>query len=588
MIARCPHCQKKLEIADNLAGKQARCANPECQNTFMVPAAPASAPPAAAPPPPPPAAAPTAPPPPPAAQAPATPPPMPGASPTPTPAVAPTPSEESLPILPPPPPPKPAKSFWQSVTEKFSAGGSQVKKRAKALKLGRDVNKLNNDLNQQMLALYSLAIQHRPEQVDMNAELNELSQLQAQINEKQATLSSLEQTKASGSVIKPMKQEIGQFQTQQQKLMIQVGTKTNTARPDLPGAAGSYGAIDQLRATQQQKQTELKQLQAEIGPIVDTGTVTSAKQSGLKYLPHAIGAIAAILILYFGIGWVWGLFTPAGWKEFQYYVPDDTTKLSYCNLKELRSYDFFEKSMDDEINRKLPFVNHYLDVDNDDVEEFLVVDSEKGGLCRIIKTAKDEELEDIVKNYNRQKTETCEDIEYVIINYGALCIAKPEKNIYLVASGKDNMENALKHFSDKEKPEFDEEDFQKALAEVEDLLAYDVYTGSGSTMAMCEGMTIASGLLGDTFKVRDIRYYADEDDAEDYYKGAVKQRKRTIEDMEDMIDNTNNEKKIETLKKSLKIFKSNKIKLKGNKVISEGKIDLDDLEDLSDQIPFFG
>ena len=37
MITKCPYCQKKLEIEDNLSGNQVRCANPQCQNVFTAP-----------------------------------------------------------------------------------------------------------------------------------------------------------------------------------------------------------------------------------------------------------------------------------------------------------------------------------------------------------------------------------------------------------------------------------------------------------------------------------------------------------------------------------------------------------------------
>jgi len=121
MIARCPHCQKKLEIADDLAGKQVRCANPECQKIFTVPAAAVSAtpppvpktPPAPTPPSPPVSSVPPSPPPPtptllkapvpPAVTTSATPPPMPN-SPLPPqpPAASPQVSPPGVPISPPP------------------------------------------------------------------------------------------------------------------------------------------------------------------------------------------------------------------------------------------------------------------------------------------------------------------------------------------------------------------------------------------------------------------------------------------------------------------------------------------------------
>ena len=594
MIARCPHCQKKLEIADNLAGKQVRCANPACQNAFTVPAVPASAPPtAAAPPPPPPAAAPAVPPPPQVAQVPATPPPMPGSSPTPAPAAAPTPAEETLPTLSPPPPPKPSKSFWQSVTEKFSAGGSQVKKRAKALKLGRDVNKLNNDLNQQMLALYSLAIQHRPEQVDMNNELNELSQLQAQINEKQATLSSLEQTKASGSVIKPLKQEIGQFQARQQELMIQIGTKTNTSRPDLPGAAGSYGAIDQLRATQQQKQAELQQLQAEIGPIVDTGTVATAKQSGLKYLPHAIGAIAAILILYFGIGWVWGLLF-GGIGDFAYYVPDDASGMVYISVDELRDSDLeiiselFDSADEMVKGNSLP-----LKIASDDVKEvFVILGSGPEKITIVMKTAEDMDLDEIVKDYNKDNVKSHKDIDYVQIGsrYQGMYLAKTDNKTYCMSGDEENLKSVLKQFSRKEKAELDDA-LQDALDFVDGEDHFAVMKTSSAQgmpgigdMSMMVGDAQAIGIgvsINSSIDAKATVFFKDKDDAADLVEEMEKGLEEGIEELEDMLDEARGREK-EQMETALQMMKAIDIDQSGKAIEFEWDYDTDEVNELLD------
>src|SRR4051812_23880970 len=36
-VLRCPHCQKSMQVPDNVAGKQVRC--PSCTKAFTVPAA---------------------------------------------------------------------------------------------------------------------------------------------------------------------------------------------------------------------------------------------------------------------------------------------------------------------------------------------------------------------------------------------------------------------------------------------------------------------------------------------------------------------------------------------------------------------
>ena len=84
MEATCPHCGKKYQVPDTAVGKQARCANPECQQTFLVavpegtPSGAASSPAGPAIATPPAAATPAAP-----SPAPAAPPPMPPAAPPP-------------------------------------------------------------------------------------------------------------------------------------------------------------------------------------------------------------------------------------------------------------------------------------------------------------------------------------------------------------------------------------------------------------------------------------------------------------------------------------------------------------------------
>ena len=591
MIARCPHCQKKLDIADDLAGKQVRCANPACQKAFTVPAAAVSAAPppvpktppipttpsppvSSVPPPPPPPSSPPA-----QAQSPAAPPPMPASAPPPPTA---TEAKSAQDIL----------SGYQATSQdpsaahevggKIKAGAKSIKKRAQAIKLKRDVHNLQNALKQQMEILGTLTLQHQPEKVQITAELNKLSQIQNQLSEKQTTLSSLQQTSGSKKVVKQMKQEIHQLQGRQKELMVAIGIKTDAARPDLPGVAGNYGAIDQLRSTLQPKQAELEQLQAEIGPIADKETLSSASSLARKYAPISIGAIAAILILYFGIGWIWGLIFPGGWKEFQYYIPDEVTSIQFADLQEMREHDELEDNVNSIINESLGMVKNYLDIDEDEIEKVLQVASQKGSSFLVIKTAKDSDLEDVIKNFDDKNMETYKDIDYAKLGRGySGCLAKTAKKTYLFTTNKDSIEETLKQYLEKEKPDFDE-DFQAAFDEVDTYDQFLVSVGSKKIPAVSSGFVVTSGIFGSAFKEKTVTIFDKEKDAEETYEDAEKNLERKIEDLEKEIERGDNKKRKKALEAQLKLAKSTSIKLKGNEVIESSKIDLEDLEDLEE------
>ena len=69
-----------------------------------------------------------------------------------------------------------------------------IKERARAAKLKRDVNNLRTALGEQWEQLGTLTLEHRPTEVDITAELGELAQLHEALPEKQEALDSLRQT----------------------------------------------------------------------------------------------------------------------------------------------------------------------------------------------------------------------------------------------------------------------------------------------------------------------------------------------------------------------------------------------------------
>jgi len=482
----------------------------------------------------------------------------------------------AAPSPPPIAPPPPSKGAGiDKVRDKLKAGAGNVKKRAQMVKLNHDIKNLQKALQQQLYALGYQATQQPPEQVDISVEMTELTQIQIQLNEKQTTLASLQQTAGSETVAKQMKQEIAQLQKRQQELVVAIGAKINIARPELPDLAGNYGAIDQLRAAIQPKQAELEQLQTEIGPIeFDKETLFSVGKAGRKYLPYGIGAIAVILILYFGIGWVWGLFSPAGWKEFQYYVSDDVSSFTYTNLTNLRKSNLFEDKVDS-ITSGLK--RNDLDIDVDDIEEIIKISSKDVGSIQVFKTSEDLYLEDMVKSTGKINTETYKDIDYVLLGRGySGCLAKTEKKTYCLARNKEAMEEAIKHLDKEEKPEFDEY-FQEALEHVEKLDRYKVSLGSGDAKASGDGFSVGSSV-----KDKEIKLFRQEKDAEKVFKELKKIIERNKEDLEDAIEDADDKDLKKYLETKLSFLEASKQSQSGNAWKGEWSYDTDELEDLAD------
>ena len=51
--------------------------------------------------------------------------------------------------------------------------------------------------------------------------------------------------------------------------MVAIGKKASAAKPEMPGAAGAYAALDRLQSSLEAKQGELKVVADAIGPLWD-------------------------------------------------------------------------------------------------------------------------------------------------------------------------------------------------------------------------------------------------------------------------------------------------------------------------------
>ena len=114
------------------------------------------------------------------------------------------------------------------------------------------------------------------------------------------------------------------------------------AKPEMPGAAGAYAALDRLRSSLVAKQGELKAVTDEIGPLWDTVAV---RLGTLKKPAMVVGAIGGGLILLYLL---WSLLAAtlfaAGLPSWvRYYVSKDTQAVVYFNIDTFRKTQVFEK-----------------------------------------------------------------------------------------------------------------------------------------------------------------------------------------------------------------------------------------------------
>jgi hypothetical protein len=76
-------------------------------------------------------------------------------------------------------------------------------------------------------------------------------------------------------------------------MMAAVGRTAWAARPEMPGAAGAYAALDRVHSSLEAKQGELKAIESEIGPVWDA---EAAGFLALKRPLTLVGGIAGGIV----------------------------------------------------------------------------------------------------------------------------------------------------------------------------------------------------------------------------------------------------------------------------------------------------
>ncbi len=174
-----------------------------------------------------------------------------------------------------------------------------AKKRGRAMKLGHEAKSLQTAIEAQLEALGTLTLAHRPGTVDIGQQVADLSQVQDEVSQKESMLNALRQTKGSAPVAKELSKEVAQLHIRQKAAMIAIGRKALGVRPDMPGAAGCYGALDRLQSSLDVKRGQRTAIEDEIGPVWQTsGMSLGATKGPLLLVGAAVGGLLLICLLW--------------------------------------------------------------------------------------------------------------------------------------------------------------------------------------------------------------------------------------------------------------------------------------------------
>ena len=448
-------------------------------------------------------------------------------------------------------------------------GFGAMKARARAARLKWNTKKLRTALDDQSERLGVLTVQHQPAGVDISAEVSEISRVQTELNEKRATLESLRGTKGSGSVVKELKAEEAQLVARQRELMMAIGAKADAVRPEMPGAAGHYSAMDAVRAQLGQKEAQLAELEGQIGPVADAGTLNSLKKPALGVL----AVVVAVGVLYFAATFAWGLLGGSGLSRYASYIPKKTQAVLYYNIRALRDSDILEDlGIEDMLEELLKEAPLGLDLDMDNVRETFMAIT-KDGPVSVLRTEKDEDLEDLASE-KPDDTKTYKGKDYIVVGLGyygrQMFLAKTGKATYCIAADEDALKDVLKRLDEGEKEELSD-DLRQVLGKVK---GHDHFFGAsgddgpfpGAEGAKAVGIGVS---IGRSVSGRAVLVFDDDDDAEKFADMVEEQLEKAVEEGEEELDDPPDDmpdEMIEAMEIGLKVIKGVSVSRSGDTV----------------------
>ncbi len=322
------------------------------------------------------------------------------------------------------------------------------KRRVSAIKCAWDIRKLNRALEDQLTTLGQLVLQHRPEEVEISADVAELSQAANRRAEKAVTRDTLRNTSGAGSAIKELNKEINELQDREATLMIQIGRKTDAARPEIPGVAAHYAAIDQLRVSHAEKRRELADLQEAAGKMKFPRVGPWKQKVGI-----AGAGFACLVTLYL-------LYSLTAVVHVPSYIPDDAMLIMHANVRELADTELYE-----ELEGDIPHVASGIPWAMDQWRDATMVVLRDGSSLVVVHTVEDFALDEAVTDSSlAPKHSKYQGLEY-IRTPGGEYLAKLDHNTYCASNNEKTLKRVLSGFVRDESPELDE-DMELAFKEI--------------------------------------------------------------------------------------------------------------------------
>jgi hypothetical protein len=483
------------------------------------------------------------------------------------------------------------------IKETFTRALGAAKKRGLALKLGHEVKSLQMAIDTQLETLGTLTLTHRPPVVGMSGGVAELSQIQEELSRREITLESLRGTKGGGSAVKELNREASQLRDRQRAVMVAIGRATWAARPEMPGAAGVYAALDRLQSSAGARQAELKVVEDAIGPLWNAEATRFGTLKKAAIIAGVVGG--GLIVLYL----LWALLASTLFATglpswVRYYVPRDTLAVVYFNMDSFRKTQVFEKlegliPSRSEIKRS----NDLLQLCPEDVRDVFCFAQEEGPLV-VLRTHEDLSLAQIAPKGDRDsRPERYKGYEYYkYTRRGNEYCAKTGACTYCFAPSEDSMERMLKRLDRKESPRLDK-DLQSA---VESVAGNDCYVAVAVSALTGErgplyGMPSRLGRLaervnymaayasfGSSVRFQYLLAFDKQSDADDC-KEVLDSANEDREKLDDVLENLPFYIRMVAAKLAKRCSEATTVTRKGCLVYSRTDLKMDDVEDLIDE-----
>lgn len=569
MKVACPKCGQYISLEDNTSGDEVGCTNPECWHVFRVsldsnqgsatpersrPSVPVPPPPIQREPPPRPAGTPVRPP------------PLTQHS-TRTADKGPPRDEDSLPGV-------HQGLLRNTASALLSNVLTTVRGFLRVRRLERDIRRLCDAESVQFEALGVQVDQCRPTGWNVDASLEELEQLRAELGRKESSRKVLQKTGGSRALIRAARREARQLKQRQHELLVALGQEAFAARPEMPDAGDDYASLETIQQTRTDKEKQLRELGVE--------SADREPFSMLSWLGVLTGAgVGVLLVCLAVVCLVDSSPTIPSWAEHA--ASDDAIRLMRVNLTKLQGDELFREFMKSVPPEASRFPGG---LEIEDLEDAFVVFTEQQRRT-VARTSESFLLDDFAAN--RDEPLEFRNVEYVPVSSDAFpggYLARTGDRTFSVTVVEDEMRDLLTRLDSKSKPRLVKELEEAARsASREDHFVAQLVDDSSDSVRGIIGLGVGASFDASSFDVRGTFVFRTARNAE-----------RFVDEFQDIIDAWSEEIRQQPREKlseearaavedGLELFREAQLRQRNRTIHFRGTWNLSDIEDLISSLP---